>query len=86
MSFDCLCFCLTVTFLQAYHKGLYGNGYVWVISGPTLFNSKIVGDAVESEMSCTMEELIRASSGHFLVSYKYVSNSREPTVSGKVRR
>jgi hypothetical protein len=62
---------------------MYGDSYVWILSGPTLFDGWI-DDADMNEMDCTKEELIEATNGHFTLDHLRESTSEKPCTSGEV--
>lgn len=65
---------------------MYGSGYVWIVSGATMYGGDLIGNAEGPDvMGCTQEELITASWGHSVVNFYTVSKTDAPTPSGKVR-
>ncbi|XP_053381960.1 gamma-aminobutyric acid type B receptor subunit 1-like [Mercenaria mercenaria] len=69
-------------FCEVYHQDMYGDSYVWILSGPALFDGWI-DVANTTEMGCTKEELIEATQGHFTLDHLRESMSTEPCISGK---
>jgi len=64
---------------------MYGSGYVWMVTGATMYGGSIIQDVVSAEvMGCTTSQLIDASWGSFLVDFYTVSRDDDPTISGKV--
>lgn len=73
--------------VQAYRIGMYGPGYVWMLSGPTLYGRDITQGFFNSELiGCTKEELTKASDGHFVLDYSLISKDDTTTISGKVTK
>ena len=65
---------------------MHGPGYVWVAIGPTFYNGRLIADARgPDEMGCSVEELIEASRGYFVLNYYVFSQTDTQTVSGQVR-
>ena len=69
--------------MQAYHQNMYGERYVWVISGPTMFGDSFIQDA-EDNIGCTKEQLRAASAGFFRVNYYSLSKTDDVTIVGEV--
>ncbi|XP_060573691.1 gamma-aminobutyric acid type B receptor subunit 2-like [Ruditapes philippinarum] len=69
-------------FCEVYHQGMYGDSYVWILSGPTLFDGWI-DDADMNKIDCTKEELIEATNGHFTLDHLRESTSQKPCTFGE---
>ena len=64
---------------------MFGTGYVWVLSGPTLYGRDFIRGFITQQMAgCTKEELVEASMGHFIMDYSLVSRQDTTTISDKV--
>lgn len=65
---------------------MYGSGYVWIVTGITMYGGPLVQEAGGPDvMGCTQDELITASWGHFVVDFYTVSKTDTPIPSGEVR-
>lgn len=64
---------------------MYGRGYVWIISGSTMYGGPLIPEARETvDMGCSVAELVEASWGRFHVDFYTVSRTDVTTIFGKV--
>ncbi|KAK2165940.1 hypothetical protein LSH36_44g11028 [Paralvinella palmiformis] len=66
-------------FCQAYHQGMYGQRYVWMLSGSYRKNWWLEGS---SDINCTRDQLSEAVNGYFSVSSMNRILGNERSISG----
>ena len=69
--------------VQAYKLGMYGKKYVWLIPG---YFAEKWWQVADNEVTCTPDELKRASEGYLTVTWSMFGREELPTIAGVVRR
>ncbi|XP_060581360.1 gamma-aminobutyric acid type B receptor subunit 2-like [Ruditapes philippinarum] len=67
-------------FCEAYKQGMYGNSYVWILSGPNMYKD---WTNKASLTDCTEAELVTASDGYFTLDYHPIGQTEVTTVNGQ---
>ncbi|XP_045177177.2 gamma-aminobutyric acid type B receptor subunit 2-like [Mercenaria mercenaria] len=68
-------------FCEAYKQGMYGDSYVWILSGPNMYKN---WTNKAGKTDCTAAELVSASDGYFTLDYQPTGQSNVTTINGQM--
>nr|XP_006824877.1 PREDICTED: gamma-aminobutyric acid type B receptor subunit 2-like [Saccoglossus kowalevskii] len=69
-----------LVFCEAYHIGMYGKDYVWMLYGHDPLNFDEITAEIEPEIGCTKEQIMEAAEGAWFVAWETMSIENKKTV------
>ncbi|XP_033752566.1 gamma-aminobutyric acid type B receptor subunit 2-like [Pecten maximus] len=70
-------------FCEVYKQGMYGNKYVWILSGTSMYTSWSGSSLDGTGTECTREQILEAAQGYITLDHESMGEADQRTISGR---